>query len=294
MYESFYGLAERPFDLAPNAAFLFLGERHRHALTMLEYAVAHGVGFAVLTGEIGSGKTTLIRRLMSLTDNKVDIGLISNIHRNSGPLLPWLAHALGFSPDQLSAPQLYEAVVNRLAQAHAAGRRAVLIVDEAQNLEAPMLEELRVFSNVNADKHMLLQTILVGQPELRTTLQRTDMRQFAQRIAIDYHLGTLGAAETREYVSHRLTVAGGPPHLIDTSAVDLVHDSTGGIPRLINILCDTALVYGFAEQKRQIDSRLMSQVIRERAASGLLPLVKPARRSATRLRGRGAATLARW
>jgi general secretion pathway protein A len=289
MYESFYSLAERPFDLAPDAAFLFLGQHHRHALTMLEYALLHGVGFALLTGEIGSGKTTLIRRLMSSADSKVDARLLSNIHRTSGPMLPWVAHALGLAAEHSSAPRMYDAVIDYLAQAYVGGRRVVLIADEAQNLDAANLEELRVLSNVNADKHTLLQIMLIGQPELRTTLQRADMRQFAQRIAIDYHLGNLRIDETHAYVSHRLSVAGGSPELIESAAIDLVHTSTGGVPRLINILCDTALVYGFADQKRHIDAGLMSQVIRERAAGGLLPLVASGRRGAAQSKSRAAA-----
>jgi type II secretory pathway predicted ATPase ExeA len=272
MYEKFYQLRERPFALAPDATFLFLGRHHRHALTMLEYAVVHGVGFALVTGEIGSGKTTLVRRLIQSVDSKVAISLITNTHRAFGSLLPWVAHAAGLRLDAVSAPQMYEAYLQHLAAEYVAGRRVVLIVDEAQNLGPKTLEELRVLSNVNADGHTLLQTILVGQPELRATLQRSDMRQFAQRIAIDYHLGNFSAQETQAYVRHRLTIAGGLPDLISAEAVALVHTSTGGVPRLINILCDMALVYGFAEQQRRVDAALMAQVVQERVAGGLLPL----------------------
>jgi general secretion pathway protein A len=280
MYEQFYGLREKPFALAPDTAFLFLGRHHRHALTMLEYAVEHGAGFAVVTGEIGSGKTTLIRQLLRRAGDDLVIALVTNTHRNCGPLLPWVAQALGIVPDGRSGAELYEAFVAHLMSTYAAGKHAVLIVDEAQNLRPKALEELRVLSNVNADKNLLLQTILVGQPELRATLQRADLRQFAQRIAIDYHLGTLSSDETRAYVSHRLVVAGGTPGLICQEAVDLVHARTGGVPRLINVLCDSALVYGFAEQKPAIDSGLMAQVVEDRLAGGLLPLVGNATRAA--------------
>lgn len=273
MYEQFYRLRERPFALAPDATFLYLGRHHRHALTMLEYAVMHGVGFALVTGEIGSGKTTLVRRLVQSVDSHVAVSLITNTHRAFGSLLPWVAHAAGLRLGNSSAPEMYDAYVQHLATEYVAGRRVVLIVDEAQNLGPKTLEELRVLSNINSDGHTLLQTILVGQPELRATLQRADMRQFAQRIAIDYHLGNFNAQETQAYVRHRLSVAGGTPELISAEAVAVVHTSTGGVPRLINILCDMALVYGFAEQQPRVDAALMSQVVQERAAGGLLPLV---------------------
>lgn len=272
MYEAFYGLSKRPFALVPDASFLFLGYHHRHALTMMEYALLHGVGFALLTGGIGSGKTTLVRKLVKSVDSRLSVSVITNTHPAAGPLLPWLCRSVGLSPGNLSQPDLYQALVDRLAQLYVGGRRSVLIIDEAQNLGVSMLEELRVLSNINTDGHTLLQTLLIGQPELRTMLQRSDMRQFAQRIAIDYHLGNLSRDETRAYVRHRLTVAGGLPELISTPAIDTVHGRTGGVPRLINTLCDMALVYGFGEQKRAIDAELMTQVIEERAAGGLLPL----------------------
>lgn len=274
MYEHFYGLREKPFALAPDTAFLFLGRHHRHALTMLEYALLHGAGFAVVTGEIGSGKTTLIRHLLKSANDGLAVALITNTHRAFGALLPWVAHALGLEPGSRSGAELYEAFVDHLVRTYSAGKRSVLIVDEAQNLGPKTLEELRVLSNVNAEKHLLLQTILVGQPELRETLRRSDMLQFAQRIAIDYHLGALRSDETHAYVRHRLVVAGGSAELISNDAVDLVYARTGGVPRLINILCDTALVYGFAEQKARIDAELMAQVVEDRLAGGLLPLVR--------------------
>lgn len=270
MYESFYGFRVKPFSLLPDPAFLYLGRQHRHALTLLEYALQQGTGFALISGEVGSGKTTLVRHMLARPATAVTFGYITNTRRGMAGLLPWVAHSLGIATGGLSEPQIYDAFVHRLLEEYRAGRRVVLVVDEAQNLAGDALEELRVLSNLNADSDLLLQTILVGQPELRDTLRHPDLRQFAQRIAIDYHLATLPRADTHGYVRHRLMIAGGSPDLIAADAIELLHARTGGVPRLINLLCDTALVYGYAEQQRSIDAELVAQVLRDRAAGGLL------------------------
>jgi type II secretory pathway predicted ATPase ExeA len=271
MYEAFYGLRERPFSLTPDPAFLFLSRQHRYALTMLEYALSFGSGFALVSGEVGSGKTTLIRHLLRSVSRDLTVGLVTNTHRGLGALLPWIAQSLGLKPGGRPETELYEAFVDYLLAEYAAGRRVVLIVDEAQNLGPAALEELRVLSNINTDKDLLLQTILVGQPELRTLLQRPSLRQFAQRVAIDFHLGTLDREDTHAYVRHRLKVAGGSPELIAADAIEMLFARTAGVPRLINSLCEMALVYGFAEQRRPVDAELVAQAIRDRAAGGLLP-----------------------
>jgi general secretion pathway protein A len=276
MYEQFYGFREQPFTLTPDPAFLFMGRQHRHAFTLLEYALLHGSGFALVTGDIGCGKTTLIRHLLSRIDSPVTVGLITNTHRGLGTLLPWVAQSLGLKPGTRSEAELYESFVDHLLREYAAGKRVVLIVDEAQNLCRQALEELRVLSNVNSGKDLLLQTILIGQPELRPILMRAEMRQLAQRIAMDYHLGPLQRDETHAYVRHRLTVAGGKPDLIASDAVELLHARTGGVPRVINQVCDTALVYGFADQRPLIDAELVGQVLRDRSSGGLLVMTGPA------------------
>jgi type II secretory pathway predicted ATPase ExeA len=280
VYEKFYGLRERPFSLMPDPSFLYLGRNHQQVLTLLQYALAHGTGFALVTGEIGSGKTTLVRHLLTLTDATVTVGLISNTHHGFNALLPWVAQCLGVPARGRSEPELYEAFVDHLLREYASGRRTVLILDEAQNLSAHALEELRVLSNINSDKDLLLQTILVGQPELRATLAQPGMAQLAQRIAIEYHLGPLQRSETHDYVRHRLAVAGGSPDLIQPEAVELLHTRTGGVPRLINLVCDMALVYGFSDQKSVVDAELVAQVLKDRAANSLVPLHDPARPSA--------------
>lgn len=272
MYESYYGLREKPFALVPDPAFLYPSRHHQFALMIMEYAILNRAGFSLLTGEVGSGKTTLVRQLLGKLKSDIRVGLITNTNRHFGKLLQWVCLAYGLEYRNKDDAELYQTFVDFLVDTYAAGQRALLIVDEAQNLDALMLEELRVLSNINADKHLVLQTILVGQPELRETLRRADLRQLAQRIGADYHLPALTLQDARLYVRHRLTVAGGDPGLIDTAAIDLVWTRSGGVPRLVNQLCDTALVYGFADQRERIDLELMAQVVKDRADGGVLPM----------------------
>jgi type II secretory pathway predicted ATPase ExeA len=272
MYETFYGFRERPFSLLPDPAFLFLSRQHRHALTLLDYALSQGTGFALITGTIGSGKTTLLRHILARNESAVTFGYLTNTRRTMGSMLPWVGRSLGISADNRGEPEMYDAFVAFLMKEYTAGRRVALIVDEAQNLSPEALEELRLLSNLNSERNLMLQTILVGQPELRQTLRKPDLYQVAQRIAIDYHLDKLSRADTREYVRHRLVTAGGSPDIIAADAIDLLHASTDGVPRLINLVCDMALVYGFAEQQRRIDVDLLRQVIRDRSSGGLLAL----------------------
>lgn len=272
MYEQFYGLREKPFALTPDPAYLYLAKRHRHALTMLEYVLAEASGFALITGEVGCGKTTVVRHFLERTNRQLNVGFITNTHSGFGPLLPWIMEALGMEAGQGSASECYRRFVEYVKREYEAGRRAVLVIDEAQNLGIAGLEELRVLSNLNVGKHMLLQTILIGQPELRAALGLQALRQLAQRIAIDHHLEALRQEETLGYVRHRLAVAGGRPDIFTPEALELVHDCAGGIPRLVNLVCDTALVYGFSDQQTIIAADVIEQVVADRAAGGLLPL----------------------
>lgn len=276
MYEKFYRLLGNPFALTPDPAYFFLGRQHQRALTLLEYALHQGTCFALISGEIGSGKTTVVNYLLRRAPRGLRVGLMTNTHPGISSLLPWVMQSLSVATPRGSATasDLYAAFAQFLERERRSRRRAVLIIDEAQNLTPDALEELRVLSNLNAGEGLVLQTVLVGQPEVRETLRSPRMRQFAQRIAVDCHIAPLTREETHQYIAHRLGVAGGSPTIIDFEACERVHASTGGVPRLINQVCDTALVYGFAEQRLPVDLEIIELVLRDRGEGGLLPLVE--------------------
>jgi len=269
MYERHFGFRERPFALSPDPAFLYRSRKHGMAITMLEYGLINEAPIIVVTGEIGAGKTTLIRHLLNQFDERTAVGLISNTHKSFGYLMQWVAMAFGLPHEGKDKVALYQAFVEFLIGEYAKGRRTVLIVDEAQNMDADTLEELRVISNINADKNLVLQTILVGQPELRDTLRQSRLEQFAQRIAVDYHLEALELKETREYIQHRLELAGGNRNIFMPDAVLAVFEHSAGVPRLINSLCDTALVYAFAEGRLRVNGKIVHTLVSEKKARGL-------------------------
>jgi general secretion pathway protein A len=275
MYKSFYGFKEKPFSLLPDPAFLFYSVKHRRALAMLRYGLMNQAGFTVITGEIGSGKTTLIRQLLNEIeiDQSTTVGIVSNTHRTFGELLEWVLLAFKLEYRGKKKVELYQTLAEFIAREYSQDRRTVLIIDEAQNLDAEALEELRMLSNINANKDQLLQLILVGQPSLREILRLPELHQFAQRIAVAFNLKTLSLEETWQYIRHRLEVAGGDPNLFDTKASAAVYYYTQGTPRLINVLCDTALVYGYGEQKQRIDVDIICEVVREKVKEGILPVV---------------------
>jgi len=273
MYTQFYTLKERPFSLLPDPDFLFLGKEHGTALAILEYALISELGCVVITGEIGCGKTTLIRQLLNDTQDNVNMGLISNTHRQFGELLDWVLMAFSLSIQNKRKAELYHAFIDFIIQEYSAGRRTVLIIDEAQNMDAQTLEELRLLSNINTDKDQVLQLVLVGQPELRNTLRRPDLIQFAQRVSVNYHLPTLSSEEVMDYIHHRLHVAGGDKKLFTNEACALIARHSGGVPRVVNTLCDTALIFGFANEQKEIDTGLVAEVIRDTDRNSLLSVI---------------------
>jgi len=269
MYEEFYNLKENPFSLLPDPAFLYLSNKHKRALSLLQYGVIKNYGIIAITGEIGTGKTTLLRQLLNSVDENVKIGLISNTHNSFSELLKWVFVAFGLDYKNKDTVELYDEFVNFVIDEYASNHKVVLIIDEAQNMSASALEELRMLSNINADKHQALQMILVGQPELREILLQPKLKQLVQRVATAYHLKALEKDEVTPYINHRLKLAGGTKALFVPEAIEKIWAHSQGIPRIINTLCDTALVYGYVEKEPLISLEVMDKVIQERLETGL-------------------------
>jgi general secretion pathway protein A len=275
MYEAFYQLREKPFSILPDPDLIYWGKMHSMAFTMLEFGVMNNAGFTVITGEIGSGKTTLVRYLLKKISPSITVGLISNSPQGRQELLQWILMSLG-QPFDGDYPNLFKRLQDFLYGQYANGRRTILIIDEAQNLEPEALEHLRMISNINADKFQILQLILVGQPQLRDLLLAAKLHQFAQRISSDFHLRQLDDREVANYIAFRLKAAGSPRPLFTKEACDLIAYASGGIPRMINILCDTALVYGFANDKKVIADQLVRDVIADKQQYSIFPVKRVA------------------
>lgn len=273
MYEQFYGLNSKPFSMIPDPYFLYWGRQHSAAYSMLEYGILNQAGFTVITGDIGSGKTTLLRQLLhSVVDSQITVGLISNTLMAQGTLLEWILLSLNQPFNHEKYVALFQQFQYFLINEYQHGRHTVLVIDEAQNLNMEALEELRMLSNINADGTQLLQIILVGQPQLREILMRPQLVQFAQRISSDFHLGPLPPEEVLKYVQHRLAVAGAAPGLFSRGAVQAIAQASGGVPRIINNLCDAALVYGFAVHSKKITTSLVHELLQDRRKYGLAQL----------------------
>ena len=261
MYEEFYDLTARPFLTVPDPDFLYWTENHTLAFTMLRYGLMTHAPITVVTGEIGAGKTTLLRQLMRELSDDLEIALISNAQADHGRLLHWILSALGQPIPEESYIHSFRRLQDFVIESYANGRRVVLIFDEAQNLGAETLEELRMLSNINADKDELLQIVLVGQPQLRDLLGRPELVQFAQRVSSDFHLEPMGAEDVERYIQHRLEVAGARWRIFPERTCELVHQATRGVPRLVNILCDLCLVYGYAAGVKVIDEGLLREFL---------------------------------
>jgi type II secretory pathway predicted ATPase ExeA len=265
IYSQHFGLRGRPFSLLPDPDFLFWSANHARAYAMLEYGLATFAPITVISGEIGVGKTTLIRHLLRAAPQDLRIGLISNAHARRGQLLDWVLASLGQDfADRTSYVKRFSLFEAFLRSELAAGRHTVLIFDEAQNLSERMLEELRCFSNLNVEECELLQIILAGQPELNQIIGRTSMLQFAQRVSAQFHLPAMPCEAVAQYIAYRLKVAGTDREIFSPAACDLVYAASGGLPRVINQVCDYALLYAFAEGLALVGADLVRQVIDDR------------------------------
>jgi len=262
IYTQHFGLRSRPFSLVPDPDFIFWSPAHRRAYTMLEYGLLTRSPITLITGEVGSGKTTLLHHLLKSLDPFTKVGLVSNAHGSRGELLRWVLMALD-QPASADATyvDLFDAFQKYLIEEYARGNRVVVIFDEAQNLSRESLEELRMFTNINSNKDELLQLVLVGQPELREIIRKPDLRQFAQRVASSFHLGPMDVDTVHGYIGHRLIKAGARKNLFTRHACELVHSQTGGVPRLVNQLCDLALVYAFSNNQKTVTERTVQQVL---------------------------------
>jgi general secretion pathway protein A len=271
MYEQFYALKEKPFNLLADPAFLYLSKKHELALNYLEYGLSEQAGFIVITGEVGSGKTTLIKYLLTKLDRtQTKTALIFNTNITPREFLELVLREWDITSEGKEKADYYNALYNFLLHKYTRRNQVVLIIDEAQNLSLETLEEIRMLSNLNDEKHPLLHIILLGQPNLRERLNQKTLEQLRQRIAVHYHLEPLDHADTVRYIKHRLQKAGGEnQELFMPDAIDSIYQHSQGIPRVVNVICDTALVYGFAEGAEQITKSIIESVIEERTSGGL-------------------------
>ncbi len=259
MYEAHFGLTERPFSIAPDPRYVYLSQAHEDALAHLLYGVGAGGGFVQLTGEVGTGKTTLIRSLIEQLPDKVSLALIFNPRLSPRELVATLCDELhiDYARDEASVKDLIDRLNARLLGSFAEGRRTVLVIDEAQALDTEVLEQVRLLTNLETNREKLLQIVLVGQPELRDSLGRPELRQLAQRITARYHLEPLTLEDTRNYLLHRLSVAGAKRPLFSDAAVREIHRASGGVPRLINVIADRALLGAYAEGSERVERGLV-------------------------------------
>jgi len=265
MYEKFYGFKEKPFDITPDPKFVYFSETHREALAHLRYAIREGKGFSVITGEVGTGKTTLVHTLLSKMDGSVRTAYIFNPVMDPEDFLNYICEDLGLKSNGIrSRGQNLTLLHNFLLNCFAQNERVFLIIDEAQSLDTKLLEEVRLLTNLETSKNKLLHVILLGQPELNKTLADERFRALKQRITIRYDLSTLNLTDTREYILYRLKKAGARNlFLFNEEAIDSIYEYSKGIPRLINIVCDNALLTGFSQEKKYITKPIIQEVIKD-------------------------------
>jgi len=269
MYEKFYGFKEKPFQIVPNPSYLYMSPVHDNALTYLEYGLMENVGFILLTGEVGTGKTTLVRYLLDRFESEKEIAVIFNTNVTADELICLILQAFELEPEQGSKARNLDNFYQFLIKKYAENKHVLLIIDEAQNLSNEALEEVRMLSNLQSDEQNLLQIMLVGQPELKNRLQQPGHVPFAQRIAVNFFLSGLTDKETESYIAYRLEKAGGRLDIFNKEAVNMIYEASIGIPRSINLLCDSSLVYGFGYELETIDASIIKQVISDKGGMGI-------------------------
>jgi putative secretion ATPase (PEP-CTERM system associated) len=282
MYERFYQLRERPFALSPDPDYLYPSRVHREALSYLRYGIEGQAGFVVITGEIGSGKTMLLQTLLRELDRETTVARLVNTMLDPTELLESILIDFGLEPEPRK-PGMLRQLADFLVTERSAGRLVLLVVDEAQNLSPAALEEVRMLSNLETEKSKLIHIVLVGQPDLRAKLGQPDLEQLRQRVTVSYHLGPLDADETAAYINHRLRrAAAGAPLEFPPAVSAVVHRRSGGVPRLINVICDAILLFGYGADRQTIDLALADEALAELETTGVLPAAAdPPRRSTT-------------
>jgi general secretion pathway protein A len=269
MYESFYKFKEKPFDLHPDPDYLYMSHVHEDTYAHMEYAILENKGFVIITGEIGSGKTTLINYLLSNLGKEIEVGLINNTNILPDEFLKLICKEFELEAKTTDKAELLDIFSGFLIDQFSIGNRVILIIDEAQNLSTDTIEEIRMLSNIETEKHNLIQIVLVGQPELKFKLKKGLLNQLSQRVTVHCHLTGLERGEVEQYIKHRLTVGGSSRFdIFQMKTIDRISQYSRGIPRLINVLCDSALVYGFADGLHTIDTNVIENVYTELKSLG--------------------------
>jgi putative secretion ATPase (PEP-CTERM system associated) len=271
MYEKYFQLRERPFALSPDPEYLYPSKVHQEALSYLRYGIEGHAGFVVITGEIGSGKTTMLQSLLRRLDSGTTVARVMNTMLDARELLEAIVLDFGIDPTGMSKPVLLKALASFLVQQRQAGRLTLVAIDEAQNLSLPALEEIRMLSNLETEKSKLIQIVMIGQPELREKLALPQLEQLRQRITVSYHLQPLDAEETANYVNHRLKRAAiGTPVQFPRAVTDLIHQRSHGVPRIINVIADATLLFAYGVDRRDIDLGIAEDALAELDATGIL------------------------
>jgi general secretion pathway protein A len=275
MYTEFYRFTSKPFSIVPNPDCLYMTSKHQLALTYLQYGISENLGFILLTGDIGTGKTTLIRHILRQIGTNMEVAVIFNTQISPSQLIEMILSEFELQAESGNKSKNLDLLNDFLIARYMENRKVIIIIDEAQNLSREVLEEVRMLSNLQSESRMLVQVMLVGQPELKTKIKSPELAQLTQRIAVNYHLGPLSREETARYIAFRLGKAGGDPELFTPESMDMIHACSGGVPRSINLLCDAALVYGFADELTRIETPVIEQVVADKGGIGVAPTTDP-------------------